>query len=89
MWSVRHTGQQRESTCYRIEGIGSEFLIGPVMDVDVDVAQRAFETNFFAPVRLAQLFIPYVAEQGGRACREHGVHRGQRVSPRVPASPLK
>ena len=41
------------------------FLIGPVMDVDLDVARRAFETDFFASMRLAQLVIPYMVEQGG------------------------
>ena len=35
------------------------------MDVDMDVARKTFETNFFAPMRLAQLVIPHMAEQGG------------------------
>jgi short-subunit dehydrogenase len=35
------------------------------LDVDLDAARKAFETNFFAPMRLAQLAIPYMAEQGG------------------------
>lgn len=54
-----------ESTRYCIEEIRFELLIGPVTDVDLDAARRAFETNFFAPMRLAQLVIPYMAEQGG------------------------
>lgn len=33
--------------------------------MDLDAAHKAFETNFFAPMRLAQLVIPYMAEQGG------------------------
>jgi len=37
------------------------------LDVDIDTARNAFETNFFAPMRLAQLVIPHMAEQG------HGV----------------
>jgi short-subunit dehydrogenase len=35
------------------------------LDVDLDVARRAFETNFFAPMRLAQLVVPHMAERGG------------------------
>lgn len=54
-----------KSTCYRVEEIKPKFLIGPVMDVDLDAARRAFETNFFAPMRLAQLVVPYMVEQGG------------------------
>jgi len=37
---------------------------GPILDVDLDAARSAFETNFFAPMRLAQLVVPHMAEQG-------------------------
>lgn len=40
-------------------------LLGPILDVDMDAARQAFETNLLAPMRLAQLVIPYMAEQGG------------------------
>ena len=39
--------------------------VGPILDADIDVARKAFETNFFAPLRLAQLVVPSMAEQGG------------------------
>jgi short-subunit dehydrogenase len=34
------------------------------LDVDLDAVRNTFETNFFAPMRLAQLVIPQMAEQG-------------------------
>jgi short-subunit dehydrogenase len=39
--------------------------VGPILDVELDAARKAFETNFFAPLRLAQLVVPHMAEQGG------------------------
>ena len=33
--------------------------------MDLNVARNAFETNFFGPMRLAQLAVPYMAELGG------------------------
>jgi short-subunit dehydrogenase len=34
------------------------------LDVDLETARNAFETNVFAPMRLAQLVIPHMAERG-------------------------
>ncbi|KAF9643466.1 oxidoreductase [Thelephora ganbajun] len=38
---------------------------GPILDVDLDTARNTFEANFFGPLRLAQLIVPHMAEQGG------------------------
>ena len=54
-----------KSTCNLIKERKPKFLIGPIMDVDLDTARNAFETNSLAPMRLAQLVIPHMAEQGG------------------------
>lgn len=32
--------------------------------MDLDTARNAFETNFFGPLRLTQLVVPYMAAQG-------------------------
>jgi len=37
---------------------------GPILDVDVETARNAFETNLFAPMRLMQLVVPHMAERG-------------------------
>ncbi len=40
-------------------------IAGSVEDVPIDEARRQFEVNLFAPVRLAQLVIPVMRENGG------------------------
>ena len=32
--------------------------------MDLDTTRNAFETNVFAPMRLAQLVVPHMAERG-------------------------
>lgn len=54
---------------------------GPILDVDIDVARGAFETNFFAPMRLAQLVIPHMAELGGGIIVNIGSVGGNVTSP--------
>lgn len=51
--------------CGRIKERKPNALIGPIMDVDLDAARNAFETNYLGPMRLAQLVIPHMAEKGG------------------------
>jgi len=47
----------------------------------MDAARKAFETNFFAPMRLAQLVIPHMAEQGGGTVVNVGSVAGNMASP--------
>lgn len=54
---------------------------GPILDVDLDAARAAFETNVFAPMRLAQLAIPHMVEQGGGVVVNVGSVAGHIVSP--------
>ena len=49
--------------------------------MDLNVARNAFETNFFAPMRLAQLVIPYMVEQGGGVVVNVGSIAGNMLVP--------
>lgn len=37
----------------------------PALDADIDAARFTFETNFFAVVRITQVFIPLLIEAKG------------------------
>ena len=49
---------------YLIHNAGINYTV-PALDVDVDESRRVFESNFFAVVRITQVFFPLLADAQG------------------------
>jgi len=65
--SMRHVVKTIIDTHGRIDIVvnnAGQICPGPVIDVPMDTIRRAFETNTFSAIRMAQLVVPHMAERG-------------------------